>query len=478
MEGSPNLLAYVALILCPFVSIVVVALFRAQVSVPIVILAGQMFLPAAMKLGVPLTLLDKDTLPALGALVGCLIFRSRSLAGSRPWRGYDLFIVVHMLGLLGTSLTNQDPLRYGPVVLPGLSLYDFFNSAVNVALYWWPSFYLGRSLYRTSQDLKTLFVILALAGLVYSFFLFIEMVMSPQLNRWVYGFHQTEFLQTMRGGGFRPKAFMRHGLNVVLFMLITVFAAITLAKTKQRVAGLPPTAVAIYLTVVLLLCRSAGILVYSIIFLPLVTLVSPRKQVKWAAVFALVIFSYPLSRAVGWIPIDDINAFTLSHFGEERGGSLALRLREEGFVMTQALQRIVFGWGGYARQFRHDVWSGKNLALIDGEWAIQIGMRGVVGYVSMFGMLLWPVWRARRTVARLDSPRDQAMVGCLALMAVVYTLDLIPNSSIDPYLTFLVGVLAGTQRWLVPAPGHARYAASVLPGPPPGDPEPAGHRSH
>lgn len=451
MEGNPNALAYLALMLCPLVSIAVVALLRAQVAVPIVILAGQMFLPPVIKLGIPLTRLDKDTLPALGALIGCLLFRNRSLARSRPGRGYDLFIVVQIVGLLGTSLTNTDSIQYGPVVLPGLTLYDFFNSAVNTTLYWWPPFFLGRSLFRTSKDLRNLFVILVLAGLVYSLFLLTEKLFSPQLNRWFYGFHQTEFLQTMRGGGYRPKAFMRHGLNVALFMLVTVFASITLARTKQRVLGLPTIAVAIYLTIVLLSCRSLGVLVYTGMFLPVVCLISPRNQAKCAAVLALVIFSYPLSRTVGWVPIDDINSLATQYFGAERGGSLAIRLREEGTVMTRALDRILFGWGGYARQFRHDLWSGKNLALIDGEWAIQFGMRGLVGYVSMFGMLLLPAWRARKTIAKMASPRDRAMVACLALVAVVYALDLIPNSSIDPYLTFLVGVLAGTERGLEPA---------------------------
>ncbi|MBC8133258.1 MAG: hypothetical protein H7X95_09790 [Deltaproteobacteria bacterium] len=454
MEGNPNALAYLALMLCPFISIAIVALFRAPISVPIVILAGQMFLPPVIKLGIPLARLDKDTLPALGALVGCLIFRSRSLARSRPWRGYDLFILVHMLGLLGTTLTNREPIRYGPTVLPGLTFYDFFHNALNVALYWWPPFFLGRNLYRSSKDLKALFAILAIAGVVYSFFLFVEMVMSPQLNRWFYGFHQTEFLQTIRAGGYRPKAFMRHGLNVALFMLITLMAAITLAKNKQRIGVIPGTVVVLYLAVVLILCRSLGVLVYAAAFVPLMYFVSPRNQVKWAAAFALVIFSYPLSRAVGWVPIEEINAFATKHFGAERAASLAMRLREEGHVMTRALSRIFFGWGGYARQFRHDAWSGRSLALIDGQWAIQFGMRGIVGYTAMFGMLLLPAWRARRTLAKMVAPRDRAMVAALALMAVAYTLDLIPNSSIDPYLTFLVGVLAGTERGLDHTPSQ------------------------
>jgi hypothetical protein len=455
VEGSPNALVYIALVLCPLVSIVIVGLLRAPIAVPIIILAGQMFMPPSVRLDIPLIHLDKDVLPALGALLGCLIFRRKSLARSRPFRGYDWFIVLQVVGLLGTSLTNRDPIRYGPVVLPGLGIYDWFNSSVNVVLYWWPSFFLGRTLYRSSKDLRKLFVILAVAGLVYSVFLFIEMLMSPQLNRWIYGFHQTEFLQTMRAGGFRPKAFMRHGLNVALFMLIMVMATITLSKIKQRIGGMPAAAAAIYLLVTLVLCKSLGALVYAALFLPLLTFVKPRNQARWAAALALVLFSYPISRAVGWIPIDDINAFTTAHFGAERAGSLALRLREEGFVMTRALDRITFGWGGYARQFRHDAWSGKNLALIDGIWAIQIGNSGAVGYVAMFGMLLLPAWRARKTLPKVANPRDQIMVAGLALMTVAYAIDLIPNSSIDPYLTFLVGVLAGTERGLDPGPNYA-----------------------
>jgi hypothetical protein len=455
MEGSPNTLAYLALVLAPFVSIALVALIRAPISVPIVFLAGQMFLPPMISLGIPLFHLDKDVLPGLGALIGCVLFRGKRLAGSRPGRGYDLFVVLQIVGLLGTSLTNRDPVQYGPVILPGLSLYDFFNSAVNVALYWWPPFYLGRTLYGTSRDLRKLVVIVAVAGLVYSVFLFSEMLLSPQLNRWVYGFHQTEFLQTIRAGGYRPKAFMRHGLNVALFMLVTVLASAGLMRSKERIAGLPATGVVVYLLVVLVLCKSLGALIYGGLLLPLAAFASPRRQVKVAALLAVIVFSYPLIRATGLIPIDEINKFTQSEFGDERGGSLAMRLREEGFVMERALQRIVFGWGGYARQFRHDSWSGKNLAVIDGFWAIQIGMRGVVGYVSLFGMLLLPVWRSRKTIARAESLRDRAVVASLALIAVVYVIDLIPNSSIDPYLTFLVGVLAGTEKGLVqpePAP--------------------------
>jgi hypothetical protein len=464
VEGTPNALAYLALILCPFVSVALVGLIRSPaVAVAIIILAGQMFLPPKISLDIPLFHPGKDVLPALGALVGCLIFRTRRFAGSKPWRGYDLFIVLQMVGFLGTYLTNRDPIRYGPVTLPGLTFYDFFASSVNTALYFWPPFFLGRTLFRTSKDLRKLFTILAAAGVIYSPFLIIEMLMSPQLNRWIYGFHQSEFIQTIRAGGYRPKTFMRHGLTVSLFVLFTVLAAAALSRIKQRVLGFGATTVAVYLLVVLIFCKSLGAMLYAAITLPFMWWTSVRRQTQYAAILAVVLFSYPVCRAAGLVPIEEINSFTLVHFGEDRAGSLGMRLREEGYVVTRALDRIVFGWGGYARPMRHDPYTGENVAVIDGLWALQIGGQGAVGYIGLFGMLVLATWRARGTVTRITDSRDRTLVACLALMSAVFILDLIPNSGKDPYLFLLVGALVGAERGLNrhPVPGLAPRETAI-----------------
>jgi hypothetical protein len=463
LEVQANLLAYIALALTPIVSAAFVGMVRAPISVPIVLLAGQMFLPAKVELAIPGLHPTKDVLPAFGALVGVLIFHRRALARSRPWRGYDLFILVQMLGFVGTTLTNRDPVFFGPTGLPGLTMYDAFVSAVHCAMYWWPPFYLGRTLYKNSNDLRRLLSIVAAAGVIYSVFLFIEMLMSPQLHRWVYGYHQSEFLQTIRQGGYRPKAFMRHGLNVALFVLITVMSATTLARARRKVVWVNAKAVAVYLAVVLVLCKSSGALVFAGLFLPLLCFLNPRNQARAAAIAAVILFVYPMVRASGVIPIDSIRKLTTDQFGGERAGSLAMRFEQEGYIMERALDRIVFGWGGYNRAFRHDIYTGKNLTTIDGQWAIQIGTQGAVGFIALFGMLLLPAWRARRTLAKLGSPRDQFLVSALALMTVAYVMDLIPNSSIDPYLTFLVGALAGTERGLEPAPVPADTMSTAPP---------------
>src|SRR5262249_23304222 len=153
----------------------------------------------------------------------------------------------------------------------------------------------------------------------------------PQLNRWIYGYHQAQFLQAIRGGSYRPMVFMRHGLNVAFFMAMAILAATALGKSRVfRVRG---RYVALYLFGVLVLCHSLGALIYSAVAAPLVMFTKPRTQVRVAAVLALLTIAYPVSRAMGLIPVERINEFVLEKFGADRAGSLGLRLSEEEWLM-------------------------------------------------------------------------------------------------------------------------------------------------
>lgn len=453
MEGSPNVLADLALLLCPLVTIAIVALWRPAISVPIVFVAAQMFLPPSVSFDAPyIPPLDKDLLTSLGALIGCLLFRYNTLKGSRPGRGYDLFLALLVLGAFFTARTNADPLKFGPKAIPGMNLHDFVSDAVRMTLYWWTPFYLGRTVTKSSNDVRNLFIILSLAGAIYSMFLFVEMIMSPQLNRWIYGYHQSQFLQTIRFGGYRPKAFMRHGLNVALFMLVTVMAATALAKAKERIWGVSAWVLVGYLSLVLLLCKSAGAIAYALVFVSMLCFTKPMTQARFAALLGVALFSYPVIRALGWLPLDDILRFSASHFGADRAESLEFRLRTEAEVLRRAMQRMVFGWGGYARPHLHNPWTGETESIIDGYWVLMFGTFGLVGFAAIFGLLLLPVWRLPRRLRLFWYRRDRVLVAALGLMVAVYVMDLIPNSSIDPYLTFLVGALVAAERRLDPPP--------------------------
>ncbi|MDB4981605.1 MAG: Arginine/ornithine antiporter ArcD [Myxococcales bacterium] len=455
MIGNANFLAWTALALCFPVSIMIVARWRAAISVPLVLILGQLFLPEriAFQISPQLPNLEKSILPPLGALVGCLIFRPKSLAHGKPFRGYDLFIVFRIVGYFFSCMNNQDPLIFPQGIVPGLSIYTFISGSLKMLCYWWPSLFLGRMVIRTSQDLRNLFRMLAAAAVVYSVFILLEMRLSPQMNLWVYGFQASDFVQAVRGGSYRPMVFMRHGLNLAFFLFIAIVAAFSVAKVKARVLRFKARPVGVYLSVLLVLSHSLGALLYAALAVPLGWFAKTRTQVKIATVLALLAFSYPLARALGLVPVADINAFVLEKFGEDRAGSLGLRLNEEQYIMERTLPRWVFGWGGPPRPFRLDPVDGLPHSTIDGLWAVQFGQEGAVGFICLFGMLLYPVWRSRRALSKLTTPDDRTMVASLTFMVTLFMVDLIPNSGVDPYLIFLTGALAGVgTRGLEPDP--------------------------
>jgi hypothetical protein len=447
LEGNPNILAWAALVLCVPVSMFMIARWRAAVSVPLVLVTGGLFLPPGFGFQFPhLGVIDKDILVPLGALLGCYCFRRSAIANARPFRGYDLFIVARVLVCFATCMTNQDPLVFPLHTVAGHSFTSFLSNATMIILNWWPTVFLGRTVIKTSRDVKTALAIYAGGAIVYSFFALIECRLSPQFNVWIYGFRPTAFVMTVRNGGYRPMVFMVHGLHLAFFFAISACAATALGRIKERVRKFRAKRVALYLLGVLCILKSLGSLLYGLLATPLIRFASPRTQTRVATVLALLVYCYPFSRAVGLVPVEGINDFVLRHFGEDRAGSLGLRLEEEEYIMKRALERPWFGWGAGARAFRLDPLTGANTSITDGVWDITFGTEGAFGYAIYFGMLVYPVWRSRRALKMLSTQEDQILVACLAVIGALYLVELIPNSSVDPYTTFLVAALAGIGK--------------------------------
>ena len=199
------------------------------------ILGAEMFLPAHFSIDLPLIPpFNKDNIAGLSAFAACFFIRRSALAGKASGGAYNWLFLAMICGSLMTTLTNGDSLHYGPGIVPGHTMHDFVSDFINILLAWVPPFYLGRKLFCRADDLKILLQSFVVSGLIYSLFIFIEVRLSPQLNLWIYGYHQSDFIQTMRFGGFRPKVFMRHGLNVAMFMAITVLASAGLHRARIR----------------------------------------------------------------------------------------------------------------------------------------------------------------------------------------------------------------------------------------------------
>ena len=81
---------------------------------------------------------------------------------------------------------------------------------------------------------------------------------SLQINTWVYGFFQHDFIQMMRYGGFRPIVFLPHGLWAAFFALMALVAAVGLLRFGPPQRRASYMAAAGYLGVVLAALQERG----------------------------------------------------------------------------------------------------------------------------------------------------------------------------------------------------------------------------
>ena len=119
---------------------------------------------------------------------------------------------------------------------------------------------IGRLYLNSPAGIRDFLWALFLSGLLYAPFALWEIRMSPQLHRIVYGEAQHFFAQTMRGGGWRPMVFMRHGLELSLYMAMAAFAGVTLWRhgRVKKVAGIPSGLLVAALVGTVVLCKSTG----------------------------------------------------------------------------------------------------------------------------------------------------------------------------------------------------------------------------
>lgn len=442
----PNILAYAALIGWPLVAFALFSMFPARVACMAAILGADMFLPAQFSIDLPLIPpFDKDNIAGLSALAACLLVKRSALSRKAAGGKYSWYIVAMIVGLLMTTLTNGSPVRHGPVTLPGQTMHDFVSDFINTLLMWVPPFYLGRKLFCRAEDVKIVLQAFVVAGVIYSIFIFIEVRLSPQLNLWIYGYHQSDFVQTIRFGGYRPKVFMRHGLNVAMFMAISVLACAGLQRARVRTFGLGAAACGAYLSFVLLICKSAGAIGYCIVFVPVLLWLGTKVQARIAWILAALAFSYPLFRTWNLVPVEDMISFFNSILGPDRAQSLEFRFNNEGVLLKHAVEQPWFGWGGYGRNLVYDEYTGKTTTIVDGYWIALLGAIGVMGFVSTFGLLLMPTIRFGKTL-RTFHGEHRYLGGTLLVICLICSIDLIPNAGISPYFTLLVGALAGLVR--------------------------------
>lgn len=438
-------IAYLALLLVIPLSIVAFATMRPTRAALAIKFGSLMFLPERVNFDPPgLPPFDKQSLPALCMLVGVLVTSRDRLREAKLGRGVDLLMLLAMLGVLGTALTNQDVLKFGPRTLPSLGAGEGLSLFVSVLLGPIIPFFLARILIRTAEDAKDLFRSLVIAGLVYTPFILIELKFSPQLHNWVYGFHQHDFIQTVRGDAYRPMCFMSHGLTLATFMWASLMSAWILVKSRVAIGRRAARPVAWMLTVLFPLIRSYAAIVYALVALPLVWLTRPRAQLRFAALLSLLFVLYPITRVTEVFPAQGMVDFIADVTAQDRADSINFRFENEDILAKRAVLRPWFGWGNWGRSRIYDD-EGRDISVTDGEWILIFGATGIVGSIAIFGLILVPIFSALRRLNQVPRVNQPLLAGA-GLIVGFFAIDLLPNSMGGYMVMFLSGALAGLSH--------------------------------
>lgn len=444
-DASP--VAYLALLLILPATIVAFASLRPTRAVLVVLLGGQLLLPELVAFDAPLVPpLDKQSLPALCMLGAALVTARRQIAQARPGRGIDALMFLAVVAIVGTVLTNRDPLTYGPRTLVGHTLTDVLSEAIRMILGPLIPFFLGRALFRTSADARDLLKAMVIAGVLYSPFIAMELRLSPQWHRWVYGYAQHAWEQVFRGGGWRPQVFMAHGLALALFMCATGVAGWSLSRARVALFGVPAAIPAAFLSILLALMNSLGALIYGVAMLPVLWFLKPKSQLRVAVLLATIVAVYPLLRTAEAFPQQALVGWA-ARINQDRASSLEFRFVNEAMLLDKALERPWFGWGGFARSHVFDE-RGEDISVVDGAWIGLFAGYGSLGYIARFGLLLLPIFMAHRALDKV-APRDRPLLAGAALMAAVYVIDLLPNGMFNELPMFFSGSLAGLAQGMV-----------------------------
>jgi hypothetical protein len=410
------------------------------------ILGGYLLLPvgASFKFDM-IPLFDKYSISNLVAFFACMLLARRPVRISNGFGLVELLILTFLISPFITALLNGDPIVSGPLILPGVGIYDGASSIIGQFISLMP-FFLGRHFLRNATDTEDILRVLTVAGLAYSLPMLFEVRMSPQLHTWIYGYFPGVFVQQMRQGGFRPVVFLGHGLLVGLLTMTAAVAAAALWRTQTRISRFPPAGVTAYLGVVLILSKNFGSFLYGAVLVPLVRWATPRMQLRLATLMVVIALAYPMLRTMDLVPTTFMLE-AVESIDTDRAGSLGKRFEQEHLLLGRASQRLWFGWGRFGRNLIYNQY-GSLASEPDGYWVITMGVFGLIGFLAVFGLLSLSVLRAASALRSAESMRDGVFLAALALIVAINIIDLLPNATLVPWTWLLAGALLGRAEAL------------------------------
>lgn len=411
------------------------SMMEARRAVITAFLVAWLFLPIASYALPGLPDYTKMTATCWGILIAAAIFDNRRLL-SFKLRAFDIPLIILCVSPLASSLSN------------GLGIYDGLSAMLFKTVIWGFPYFIGRIYFSDLDGLRSLAIGFFIGGLIYVPFCFFENVMSPQLHRIFYGFHQHDFSQTFRYGGWRPMVFMKHGLMVGMWMATASLIGVWLWQSKviDKIMGIPIKLLLPILLIQTVLVRSTGaiglfILGNGVLFLTR----KLKKPILVICLMAVPVF-YLSARSTGYWSGQNIVDFIAENISEKRADSLWFRMENENILAEKARQKPIFGWGGWGRARVYDD-EGEDISITDGLWIIVFGNYGLVGLFGLAGAVLMPIVVLLRCypVKYWNHP-VVAPAAALAVMLGLYMIDNLLNAMINPMFMLVAGGIAGLNR--------------------------------
>ena len=424
---SMTVFAHVAMLGWIPLVLLIFALVPARRAILIAYIGGFLFLPnAAYDLsGMPD--FTKTMASSFAALLGVILFHPKALLAYRL-RWYDVPMVIFCCSPVMTSVLND------------LGIYDGLSALLERLVGWGLPYLMGRLYFGSREGMYELVLGLFIGGLIYVPFCLWEVRMSPNLHYHIYGFRSRGFHLGVRYGSYRPSVFLWSFIPVANWLAVTTVAGFWLwwSGRSSRFSGVSTLIPVGILLITTLLSKTLGAVVLLLVG---VSVLLSRSFVRRPSLLKLLVLIVPFiigARATGmWSGEELVSLARMA--GEERSHSLEYRLGNENILAEKALQRPIFGWGGYGRSGIYNEW-GDGVSTTDGLWIIELGKSGLVGVASLLAIYMVPLLRFdRRYLRRSWLDPDIAPGAAAAAIIVMALVNNVPNVTINPLVQIAMG---------------------------------------
>jgi hypothetical protein len=408
------------------------ALVRVRTAILVACIGGWLLLPQLLLRVQGLPDYERTNAISLSMLLGCLLFAPGPLFAVRPsWR--DLPMAIWILSTFASSIANDT------------GLHDATYAVVYRFIDWGMPYWIGRAFFASPAHMRTMLWGIFLGGLAYVLPSLWEIRMSPQLHRIVYGAHHHSWLQTFRGGGFRPQVFTPHGLALSMWLAVATVAGAWLWRRRAatKLFGVPLGLLVLVTGSTMVLCKSFGATL--LLGFGLVLALAPFGRALHIAALILVPI-YLAMRLTHMGGVDELLDAWVHAIPVDRAESLQFRLDNETLLVARGWERPVFGWTawGFLVPIENEYGEVRNL-VSDSMWIIYFACHGLVGLVSFVVLFLMPGIKGVAARVRTAAGIPASEVAVVGLLVTLFLVDSLVNSFVAPIYILAAGAVIGAR---------------------------------